>query len=461
MSTDHLHTALRELVADADRDAALPDPDALWVHGRRRRRASRIVPLVVVTCVAVLTAGLVWPLTTSGEAIPSVRVDDGTVRLTAYPAVISKPPFIHDTRTPGITVAVVPGSGTDNSVYAVSPVGTVTRVALPGGESVPAIGASLSPDGRWLARGPVLVDLETGASVPSSEEQASLAREWTPPDQPSWWSPDSQRAFVGAFDLGTPTSTGLVVGVDGSTLPVPLVEDGLVPVFAGWLDDTTLLALLDLGAGSSRLEVRTWTLGEPAWTTTGAVVSWSGESSDSEGEQLRAHLSPDGSRLLVTAASDGIDGMPTGTRETKAMMFDPRTGTQLGMPMVDGELDPTKWAQGSFVGWEGWGCRAAWHEGLPVITDGLVAVASSAQGDDLVSVSSDFGEACVAFAGDELRGASVKNRAAQWQERLWRWGLPVLGLVLVAGALWWWGRWRRGSWRERPPWLPSIPGRLF
>ena len=78
-------------------------PPASW---SRRRLASRIVPLVIVTCVAVLTAGLVCPLTTSGEAIPSVRVDDGTVRLTAYPAVISKPPFIHETRTPGITAAV-------------------------------------------------------------------------------------------------------------------------------------------------------------------------------------------------------------------------------------------------------------------------------------------------------------------------------------------------------------------
>lgn len=464
MSTDHLHSALRELVADADADVALPDADLLWTRGRRRRLASGIVPVVIVACVAMLAAGLAWPLTTAREALPSVRFDDGTLRLTAYPAVISKPPFMRETTTPGITAAVVPGSDHLSPVYAVSPAGTVTRVALPRDESKLASAPSLSPDGRWLARGPVLVDLVTGASVPSTPEQVRLGRELAPPDQPSWWSPDSRRAFVGTFNQGVPTSAGLVVGIDGSTDPVPLVESGLVPIFAGWLDSNTLLALVGTGAGSSRLEVRTWVFGDPVWQANGAVVSWSrdsSDSSDSEGGRLRAHLSPDGSRMQVTAVGDEIDPGAGSQQETVAMMFDPRTGAQLGMPTAGGELDPSSWAPGTLAGWPGWGCRTAWHDGLPVITDGVVRVAFAAAGDDLVSVSSDFGERCVAFAGDELRGMPVTDQSALWQERLWRWGVPLLGLAFLALAIWWWGRRHRGSWRERPRWLPSILPQSF
>ena len=74
---------------------------------------------------------------------------------------------------------------------------------------------------------------------------------------------------------------------------------------------------------------------------------------------------------------------------------------------------------------------------------------------DLVSVSSGYGEPCVAFAGDELRGTPVTNHVALWQERLWTWGVPLLGLTLLVLALWAYSR-RQRTWRKPLRDLPPI-----
>ncbi len=464
MSTDRLGAALHDLVDSMDEVAGVAPPEAaeLWAGGRRRRRTARLLPALAAACVVALVALAVWPAGELQASVPAVQVDsDGAARLTAYPDVIAKPPFPPETARPGVTAALLPDPAFPDGlaeatrgthVYAVSPAGAVRRVVLPLDDSGLHGAPALSPDGRWVARGPVLTDLVTGAAVPVPPQQERLALEWTPFDQPAWWSPDSRRVFVGAFDQDQPRFGGLVVGTDGSTTEVPLVEGGLVPVFAGWLDDRTVLALLDLGPDTSRLETRTWTLGDPTWRP-GAVVSWG--VGDSELQQLRAQLSPDGSRLLLTT-NEGDIGQAVGT---KAMMFDPRTGAQLGMPSDDGAVVASRWAPGSAVGWEGWGCRPAWREGLPVITDGQIrgfvdtdpnGLVDGRASFDLVSVSSAYGEPCVAFAGNELRGTPVTNHVALWQERFWTWGLPILGVGLVALALWGWSRHRR----DRPPRKP-------
>ena len=344
-------------------------------------------------------------------------------------------------------------------MYAVSPVGAVTHLVLPRDEAGLTRVPSLSPDGRWVARGPVLTDLVTGATVPSTPEQVRLGRAWSP-SEASWWSPDSRRVFVGTFNQGRPRFGGLVVGTDGSTAEVPLVDGGSIPAFAGWLDDSTLIAVVSTGTpDAARLELRTWALGDPAWAKT-ADVAWSEGSGI---ERLRAELSPDASRLLLTAQSSA-DGMADSESTTNAMMFDPVTGAQLGMPMSDGTVDPSQWSAGSFLGWQGWGCRPAWNEGLPVKTDGGVTafvdtdpggVIDGTTHQELVSVSSAYGDVCVAFAGNELRGTPVTNHVAQWQERLWNWGPPILGVGLLVLAVWAYRR-RKGVWRQRPGWLPTI-----
>ncbi|HEX6888254.1 MAG TPA: hypothetical protein VF143_09120 [Candidatus Nanopelagicales bacterium] len=461
MSPDLLGTALRDLVYDAERDLAAPVAIDLWAAGRRRRVRAVAVPALVMACVATLVALTLWPAGAPRASVPAVQVDDGgTARLTAYPDVIAKPPSIPTTAAPGVTAALVP-SGDAASTYAASPAGVVRRLspsALPRSFFEPA--PSLSPDGRWMADGFALTDLVRGTSPTTPAALARMEQRWAPLQEPGWWSPSSRLLFIGTFNQGTPVASGVVIGLDGTTTEVPLVEGGLQATFAGWLDDRTLYALLDLGPGTTRLEVRTWSLGERAWKAPGTIISWR-DAIEGDPEMLHALLSPDGQRLLLTAPvtnpdSDALD-------RTDAMMFDPRTGAQLGMPSADGSVDPSTWDQGSAVSWQGWGCRPAWHDGLPVRTDGDVSgfvdrprgLVDGTSHRELVAVSSGYGGACVAFAGNELRGTPVTNHLAVWQERLFAWGVPLLLLVVLGCGVWW--VLRRRNYPRRPPRrLPMI-----
>ncbi len=464
--TDELTRLLTGAADDIVERDRVPGPDTpgLWRRGRRTTWAARGAAAGLVAVVVAVMGVAVWPTGAPRASDPAVAVnDDGTMRLTAYPDVIAKPPNIRTTTTPGVTAALVPGDELE-PVYAVSPTGVVSRVPLPRDDWGFGTGPALSPDGRWVARGPAITNLLTGATVPSAPERAQLERAWGPPEEPAWWSPDSARIFAGTFNQGQPKFGGVVIGTDGSTTEVPPVEDGIVPVFAGWSDEDTLLALLDLGPGSTRLELRTWTVGDAAWTDDGTVISWS----PSDTLATRASLSPDGSRLLVVSSDDTQDTESVGG--TNAMMFDPRTGAQLGMPADDGSLTPSSWAEGSGVTWQGWGCRTAWSGGLPVMTDGTVRgfVDTDPNGlidgkvtTERVAVSSGYGQPCVAFAGNELRGTPLTNRVALWQERLWTWGWPVLGLALVVLALWGWNRRHRNLWRKPLGHLPPIIAKPF
>ena len=147
------------------------------------------------------------------------------------------------------------------------------------------------------------------------------------------------------------------------------------------------------------------------------------------------------------------------------MMFDPATGAQIGMPSDEGVVDSAGWAPGSYVEWGGWGCRPAWHDGLPVITDGQVrgfvdtdpnGVVDGRVSYDLVSVSSGYGDPCVAFAGNGLRGTPVTNHVAVWQERLWTWGVASPRADALVRALLGVQPSPQGSWRNPPRVLPPI-----
>ena len=272
-----------------------------------------LVPVLAAACVAALVTLVVWPSGAPRASVPAVTVDDdGTARLTAYPDVIAKPPSIRTTTTPGVLAALIPGSGDLAPMYAVSPVGALTRVPLPRDESGLLGAPSLSPNGRWVARGPALTDLVGGATLPSRADQVRLQAAWTPPAEPSWWSPDSRRVFVAMFNAGTPRSGGLVAGIDGSTIEVPLVADGVTPIVAGWLDDATLLAFSTSAPGPPGSKV----VPGGSATTPGAWpdvdVEWSTveELEAPEDEVVRASLSPDRSRLLLTRSV--ADPEPTG-----------------------------------------------------------------------------------------------------------------------------------------------------
>lgn len=80
---------------------------------------------------------------------------------------------------------------------------------------------------------------------------------------------------------------------------------------------------------------------------------------------------------------------------------------------------------------------------------------------ELVAVSAGYGQPGVAFAGNELRATPVTNHAALWQERVWTWGWPLLGLGLIVLALWGWNRRHRNQWRKLLGNLPPIIAKPF
>ena len=76
--------------------------------------------------------------------------------------------------------------------------------------------------------------------------------------------------------------------------------------------------------------------------------------------------------------------------------------------------------------------------GLPVVTDGgvtgfvdrLGGLVDGSSHRELVAVSSGYGGACVAFAGNELRGdAGAPTTSPCGRSGCCAWGLPLLGLV--------------------------------
>ncbi|HET7820245.1 MAG TPA: hypothetical protein VFL10_01865 [Ornithinibacter sp.] len=459
MSPETLGSALRDLVDDVEAGSAPPDTTVLWAGGRRRRRTARLVPLLAAACVAALVGLLVWPGGAPRASVPAVGVDDtGAVRLTAYPSAIPKPPFIGTPGRPGLTAAVLTEESDPNRLYAVSPGGHVTRLGLPEAPLGYAALPSLSPDGRWVARGFVLTDLLRGVTLPSPAARQGLSSTRMPSEQPAWWSPDSRRAYVDSTNQGEITSSGLVVATDGTLTEAPLLGGGRIPVVAGWLDDDTVLAFVDVGEpGSVRLEGRTWRVGDPSWEVSAPDVepNADGEVADESGI-VRAALSPDRTRVLVTEAL--TDAATSQVANTRATIHDARTGANVGMsePGVSG-VGTTAPAVTS-VTWDGWRCRPAWRAGSPLITDRTIRTMTPLVEGGPVQVSTRYAQPCVAFAGDELLGVPTADPAQVWREHLWVWGGRLLVLLSLVGLVRWFTRrrgWRAGSAAPGPPFLPS------
>lgn len=454
MSPDHLGSALHDLADDAERGLTPPAPEQLWAGGRRRRRTAALVPVLAAACVAALVALLGWPGGQPRASVPAVGVDgSGAVRLNTYPSVVPKPPFPGATGRPGVTTAVVSSFGDTADLYAVSSAGSVSRPVLPDAAQ-PAARPSLSPDGRWLARGPVLTDLLRGVTVPSPAVRESYGSARMPTEHPAWWSPDSRRVYVDAFNQGRPTSSGFVLSTDGVLTAAPLLADGQVPVVAGWLDDDTVLAFVGLDPAGQRLGGRTWRVGDPGWQVAGVELDLTaddGGGGEAIGETAAA-LSPDRTRLLLTTGVTApAGGEVTGTR---AALFDARTGARVGFRAPGGEVSSGSQVE-SFdsLTWDGFGCHPAWRDGEPVITDTAVRTTSLAFQEQVVDVSSRYDAPCVAFAGDELRGAAVVDTAQVWQERLWVWGGRLLLVLPLVALVWWFARrrsWRAGSEPSQP-----------
>ncbi|WP_377639847.1 hypothetical protein [Oryzobacter terrae] len=455
MSPTELGTALRDLVDGVEDDALAPAPADLWRHGSRRRGRTRAVAGLAAASVAAMVALLAWPAGEPRASVPAdgTRVVDGRARLTAFPENVAMPPSTPTSSRPGRAALVLPVADDDGvNWYAVAPTGGVSRLPL-AADSVES--SALSPDGRWLATGHQLHDLVDGRDAIDADTLAALENRRTP-STAVWWSPDSSRAYVAGFGEGSPPpGMGVVLDVDGGVTEVPLLLGGIVAVDAGWLDDETLVSLAGLGPRVERLQIHTWRVGDADWSTGGPIVSWLGGPRDGDGgvvSVLRASVSPDGSRMVLTA-SLGRDGTASELSSTRAVVVDPRTGGVLGLPSADGAW-PSGDQSGSYAEWEGWGCRPAWRNGLPLVTDHGVRPVNGPD-DELVRVSSRFGGACPVFAGDELSGSGVPNTMAVWEERAWVFGLPLLVVALV-GLVGWRASRRRNRWRERPRWLPMI-----
>ena len=444
-STAGVREALSRLVADEPDDTVDPAVlDAAWRAGSRRRWRTRAGVGAALAVVAILVAGALVPLPAPSAAVPGTS---SGASLPSYPEHVAMPLRPSETSTPGLAALVVPGtSATRSGEYAVAPDGSVAYVPLGGASDTFLTGSAdaVSPNGRWLATASAVLDLTTAARV-----GVTLDRSGDPAEQQrgaAWWSPDSQRVLYPAVP-SLAGSEGLVVDVRGTTQVVPPAGVGDALLLAGWTDDDTVIGIWRRGVDA--FAVLRWRLGDPRWTD-GATLTWPGWEDD---PQAAASVSPDGSRLLLLRSVDrGDSGAAPGT---EAQVFDASTGALVGFPVGDVPASEAGWTQGSFLSWEGFGCRPAWRGDVPVITDGGVRLANGPAGDELVSISSGFGRGiCPSFAGNELQGVPVSNLGAVWRERLRTWGLPLAVLVLIGLAVWRFGR--RQNWREHPKPLPAI-----
>ena len=188
-------------------------------------------------------------------------------------------------------------------------------------------------------------DLVRGASVTTPAALGRLEQRWGPPQEPWWWSPTpSGRCSSPAFDQASPpVASGSSWVSTARPRRCHWSRVGCRPPSPGGSTTARCYGLLDLGPGTTRLEVRTWSLGEQAWAAPGTVLSWR-DDVGGDTEMLQALLSPDGQRLLLTSPVTDPDS--NALDQTDAMMFDPRTGAQLGMPLATAASTPRAGALG-------------------------------------------------------------------------------------------------------------------
>ncbi|MFN8099841.1 MAG: hypothetical protein U0Q21_16305 [Dermatophilaceae bacterium] len=430
MSLD-LRDSLRVL---ADIDLGMPPASPpLWRRGRRRLWRVRFArSTVVATAVCAILLG-VWPQTRLFMVGPVPAGPIGSA-LTTYPARIADPPSRPDSRDSSGAKFALLVSG--NSQWLVAPDGSVSRLDGDSGHRPDSV--SLSPDGHWLASGIAITDLTTGHVVPTTAVVDARRRFAF---GSGYWSADSARVFAEApLPPSLGGSMGVVLGVDGSHLDVPRFPDTTRPVtVAGWQNASTLLAYTIGGPGRTlRLAGYRWRIGDVDWTRAAprADISWP---TGAFGE-VAAALSPSGERLLVRWSDLSENGSP---ENTAAMMFDPETGAAIGMPLTNGRVSPGDWARGSSLGWPGWGCRPAWRDENPIVTQGTIAPVEDLT-KPLIAVSSRVHLACAHLAGDRIGDEPVPGWRATAQEWTLRRVLPMtLGVSALVGVVWWSLRRRR------------------
>ncbi len=429
--TVDLRTALQDLVAEDP--GSPPAPADLWRAGARRR--SRTVLLTATMALSVLAVlvvlGIALVRGTPAQLLPAEPPGPAT----GYPAAVAMPIVVTPyAAEPGPRVATI--TSRDGAIWLVDATGGVTLL-LDESDPGAGIGApALSPDGRWLSRDTQLVDLVAGRSLPwplaSAEPIASLR-------SAGFWNPTSTRVILQG-GWGGPTF-GWVRATDGTVQAVPEPEHPGTFHVAGWLDERTVLGYDNRStADPMRLLPFTWTLGSQRWEPAGSVLTWA----PSPGVIAELSLSPNGDQVVIRSREVTSDS-PVSQLKTRALTLDRRTGRPGRFPGQQIALDPSAWAEGSFVGWSGWGCRPAWAGQGVWVTDSVNAVLGS---DDvphlvgeppvLIEISPRFNPACLGFAGDRLEGTRHSSWSDRLGERLWFTALPwssLLGALLAGGWL--------------------------
>ena len=376
MSPDRLGTALRDLVDDVEQGVAPPVAGELWAGGRRRRRTARLVPVLAAACVAALVTLALWPGGAPSRLGAGGHGSTATAyaRLTSYPSAIPKPPSIPGSAAPGITAAVLGDrDGYDRAVRRVTRRGGRVASTCPDPGDV---GASRGVARRTVAGAAVrvLTDLVRRGRGPVGDVRSRLQ---STPDACRGRQRGGRRTPAAststALNQGPPSSSGFVVGTDGSVTEAPLLSSDVSSRSSpGWLDDETVLALVRRRRGpTDRFGARTWTgrrrrrggspvptcTGPPGTGVVGASSTW-----------VQAGLSPDATRLLVTRLVTDIETKTV--QATEAMLFD----AAHRRPARDAHhrrrpADRVRSGRRRSLTWTGGGCRPAWRDELPVITD--------------------------------------------------------------------------------------------